>query len=149
MMKLNHCHITQVNQRWKCVHSKIHRTAVINRDRTVLTSQHHTTDWQPAELLNPSRQFVHNAWATIQTNSVQFSHFRTYFLLYLWFTDAPYEQLPYVVYNGKKYGQSVALASFFAREFGELSFCLFNCFSKNCSTPPLLILLTLLLLLFM
>ena len=48
--------------------------------------------------------------------------------LCLWFTDAPYGQLPYVIYNGKKYGQSVALASFFAREFGELSFLWFCCF---------------------
>lgn len=32
--------------------------------------------------------------------------------------NTPYGQLPYVEYKGKKYGQSVALASFFAREFG-------------------------------
>ncbi|KAL8583463.1 hypothetical protein ACOMHN_044821 [Nucella lapillus] len=32
--------------------------------------------------------------------------------------NTPYGQLPYVVYNGKKYGQSVALANFFAREYG-------------------------------
>lgn len=31
--------------------------------------------------------------------------------------NSPYGQLPYVVYKGKIYGQSVALANFFAREF--------------------------------
>ncbi|KAK7102173.1 hypothetical protein V1264_020435 [Littorina saxatilis] len=32
--------------------------------------------------------------------------------------NTPYGQLPYIVYNGKKYGQSLALANFVAREFG-------------------------------
>ncbi|XP_076469089.1 glutathione S-transferase-like [Babylonia areolata] len=32
--------------------------------------------------------------------------------------NSPYGQLPYVEYNGKKYGQSVALAAYFAREYG-------------------------------
>ncbi|PVD25264.1 hypothetical protein C0Q70_15762 [Pomacea canaliculata] len=33
-------------------------------------------------------------------------------------SKAPYGQLPYAVYNGKPYGQTVALANFFARKFG-------------------------------
>lgn len=32
--------------------------------------------------------------------------------------DTPFCQLPYIEYNGKRYGQSVALATFFARELG-------------------------------
>nr|KAG5697495.1 hypothetical protein BaRGS_029386 [Batillaria attramentaria] len=32
--------------------------------------------------------------------------------------DTPYGQLPYIIYKGKKYAQSVAIANFFAREFG-------------------------------
>jgi len=32
--------------------------------------------------------------------------------------NSPYGQLPYAIYNGRKYGQSIALACFFAREFG-------------------------------
>lgn len=32
--------------------------------------------------------------------------------------NTPYGQLPYAEINGKKYGQSVALAAYFAREYG-------------------------------
>nr|KAG5686441.1 hypothetical protein BaRGS_009091 [Batillaria attramentaria] len=32
--------------------------------------------------------------------------------------DAPFGQAPFLEYNGKKYGQSVAIAAFIAREFG-------------------------------
>ena len=32
--------------------------------------------------------------------------------------DTPYGQLPYLVYNGKTYGQSDAIAAFFAKQFG-------------------------------
>jgi len=35
-------------------------------------------------------------------------------------SDAPFGQAPYVEYKGKKYGQSHAIASFFAEEFGLL-----------------------------
>jgi hypothetical protein len=33
-------------------------------------------------------------------------------------SDAPYGQLPYIVYNGKKYAQALAIGSFLARKFG-------------------------------
>lgn len=33
--------------------------------------------------------------------------------------EAPFGQGPYLEYNGKKYGQSIAIASFLAREFGK------------------------------
>ncbi|KAL8596712.1 hypothetical protein ACOMHN_045637 [Nucella lapillus] len=32
--------------------------------------------------------------------------------------DTPYGQLPYVIYNGKKHGQSIPMASFFAKKYG-------------------------------
>nr|KAG5699307.1 hypothetical protein BaRGS_004244 [Batillaria attramentaria] len=32
--------------------------------------------------------------------------------------NAPYGQLPYMEYKGKIYGQSIAMANFFSREFG-------------------------------
>ena len=34
---------------------------------------------------------------------------------------APYGQVPYIVYKGKKYGQSIAIASFFARKLGKFT----------------------------
>ena len=35
------------------------------------------------------------------------------------FSEAPFGQAPFLEYNGKKYGQSSAIAAFFANEFGE------------------------------
>lgn len=32
--------------------------------------------------------------------------------------ETPYGQLPYMVYKGKVYGQSNAIAAFFAKQFG-------------------------------
>ena len=37
-------------------------------------------------------------------------------------TEAPYGQVPYIVYKGKKYGQSIAIATFIARKLGKLTF---------------------------
>ena len=36
-------------------------------------------------------------------------------------TEAPYGQVPYMIYKGKKYGQSIAIASFFARKLGKFT----------------------------
>jgi glutathione S-transferase len=34
-------------------------------------------------------------------------------------SEAPYGQLPYLEYKGKTYAQSLAIAAFLAKEFGE------------------------------
>ena len=36
-------------------------------------------------------------------------------------TATPYGQVPYLIYKGKKYGQSIAIGSFFGRKLGEFA----------------------------
>lgn len=49
-------------------------------------------------------------------------------------TAAPYGQVPYMIYKGKKYGQSIPIATFIARKLGKLKFRGAYRYCKSCCT---------------